>query len=84
MTKEQAQEEYLKLLEKKNSEAEKIIEKAKENGTWKQGLDANKDLFIELDKTYNEKIKVLKSLIDKDQKHFANMQGAFLMLKHRA
>ena len=66
MTKEQAQEEYLKLLEKKNSEAEKIIEKAKENGTWKQGLDANKDLFIELDKTYNEKIKVLKSLIDKD------------------
>ena len=66
MTKEQAQEEYLKLLEKKNSEAEKIIETAKRNGTWKQGLDANKELFIELNKTYNEKIRVLKSLIDED------------------
>lgn len=66
MTKEQAQEEYLKLLEKKHNETEKIIETAKRNGTWKQGLDANKELFVEIDKTYKEKIKVLKSLIEED------------------
>lgn len=66
MTKEQAQVEYLKLLKKKDSETEKIIEAAKRNGTWKQGLDANKELFTELNKTYSEKIRGLKSLIDED------------------
>lgn len=66
MTKEQAQEEYIKLLEMKHSKTEKIIETAKKNGTWEQGLDANKELFVEIDKSYEEKIKVLKSLIDAD------------------
>lgn len=64
MTKEQAQEEFIKLLKQKVKEEDRIIEEAKENGLWKQGLDSNNELFIELNNKYNKKIELLKSLIE--------------------
>ena len=44
--------------------ADEIIENAKKNSTWKKGLDSNNDLFIELDKATQEKLKLLQSMID--------------------
>lgn len=65
MTKEQAQKEFLKLLEQKVKEEDKIIKDAKEKGLWKQGLDSNNELFIDLNNEYKKKIELLKSLIEK-------------------
>lgn len=64
MTKEQAQDEYLKLLNKKIDDEEKIMKDAKKKGIWKQGLDSNKELFAEINSEFNKKIEVLKSMID--------------------
>lgn len=64
MNKEQAQAEYLKLLQQKIDAEEKIMEEAKKKGTWKQGLDSNNELFAENNKKFNEKIKLLKTMID--------------------
>ena len=66
MIKEQAQKEFLKLLEQKVKEEDKIIKDAKEKGLWKQGLDSNNELFIDLNNEYKKKIELLKSLIEKD------------------
>lgn len=63
MTKEQAQAEYLKLLNDKLKEEEEIIANAKKDGKWKAGLDSNRELFKELNEKYNVKIKKLKEMI---------------------
>lgn len=64
MNKEQAKIEYIKIIDDRNKQAEKIIQEAKKNGTWKTGLDSNRGLFAELDKKTIEKIERLKSMID--------------------
>lgn len=61
MNSEQAQNEYLELLNKKLDEEEKIIESAKRKGIWRAGLDSNRELFAELDAEYAKKIETLKA-----------------------
>lgn len=60
MNREQAQAEYLELLNKKVDEEKKIIEDAKRKGIWKDGLDSNREFFKELDAEYAKKIEELK------------------------
>lgn len=60
MNREQAQSEYLDLLNKKIDDEKKIIENAKRNGIWKDGLDSNRDLFTELDREFARKVEKLK------------------------
>lgn len=64
MNKQQAAIEAKKIFRERNKKADEIIETAKKNGTWKMGLDSNNDLFIELDKETQEKLKLLQSMID--------------------
>ena len=64
MNKEQAQAEYLKLLQQKIESEEKIMEEAKKKGIWKQGLDSNNLLFAENSKKFKEKIELLKTMVD--------------------
>lgn len=61
MNSEQAQNEYLELLNKKLNEEEKIIESTKRKGIWRAGLDSNRELFTELDAEYAKKIEALKA-----------------------
>lgn len=61
MNREQAQTEYLELLNKKLDEEKKIIEDAKRKGIWKAGLDSNRELFAALDAEYAKKIEELKA-----------------------
>ena len=55
MTKEQAKIEYEKIIDESIKEVERIEQEAKKNGTWKMGLDGNRELFTELDKKTIEK-----------------------------
>lgn len=64
MNKNQALIEAKKIFHEANKKADEIIKLAKENGTWKMGLDANKELFVELNKETKEKLKLLQSKID--------------------
>lgn len=66
MNKEQAKNEAKKIFRESNKKADAIIEKAKKNGTWKMGLDSNKELFAELDKETQNKLKHLRSLVDEE------------------
>lgn len=66
MNKQQADEEAKKIFQESNKKADEIMKKAKEDGTWKMGLDSNKDLFTELNKETKEKLKLLVSMIDED------------------
>ena len=66
MNREQAQKEYLELLNKKLDEEEKIIESAKRKGVWREGLDSNRELFAELDAEYAKKIEELKARYKKE------------------
>ena len=43
MTKEQVEEEYRKLLRETIAAEDRIMKEAEENGTWKPGLDSNKE-----------------------------------------
>ena len=61
MNREQAQTEYLELLNKKLDEEKKIIEAAKRKGIRRAGLDSNRDLFAALDAEYAKKIEELKA-----------------------
>lgn len=63
MTKEQATIEYRRLIDEKLKKENEIMEKAKENGNWGNGLDSNDSLFTELNKEYHDKISLLKSLV---------------------
>lgn len=64
MTEEQARIEYIKILDESIKEEKRIIQEAVKNGTWKMGLDSNRDLFTELHEKTFERIKVLKAMID--------------------
>ncbi len=61
MNREQAQAEYLELLNRKLDEERIIIEDAKQKGIWKPGLDSNRELFKELDVEFARKIEELKA-----------------------
>lgn len=66
MNKEQADKEARKILQASNKKADDIIKKAKEDGTWKMGLDSNNSLFEDLHRETKEKLKVLASMIDEE------------------
>lgn len=65
MNKEQAKIELLKIIDDHIKRGNEIMQEAKKNGTWKMGLDSNRDLFADLDKEVLEKVNRLKSMIDK-------------------
>lgn len=64
MNKEQAKKEYEKIIHEGNEKNMAIIEDAKKKGIWKQGLDSNKELFIENDNETKRKIELLMKMID--------------------
>lgn len=64
MNKEQAKEEYIKIIKEANKKHDVIIKKAKEEGKWRAGLDSNKSLFKEVDDEAKKKIELLISKID--------------------
>ena len=66
MTREQAEIEYRKLLNELVEEKEKIYEKAKADGLLKPGLDTNRDLYEEINKKYQAKIKALRESVDEE------------------
>lgn len=49
MKKADADKIAMQIFKERNAKAAEIIEKAEADGTWKSGLDTNKDLFKELD-----------------------------------
>lgn len=63
LTKEQADIEAKKIFEESTKKSIKIIEESKKNGTWKMGLDSNKDLFKKLDEKTKKKLADLKAKI---------------------
>lgn len=50
-----------------NAKDKEIIEKAEADGTWKSGLDTNRDLFRESDAEYKQKLKELAAQIDDEE-----------------
>ena len=64
MTKEQVEEEYRKLLRETIAAEDRIMKEAEENGTWKPGLDSNKELFKDIKKEFYRKIDELKNSVD--------------------
>lgn len=66
MNKQQADTEARKIFQERNRKADEIVKKAKEDGTWKMGLDSNNSLFEDLDRETKEKLKVLASMIDEE------------------
>lgn len=66
MNKKQADIEAKKIFQERNKKADEIIKKAKEEGTWKNGLDSNNGLFVDLDRETKEKLKLLSSMIDEE------------------
>ena len=61
MNKEQIQVEYLKPLNQKVDDENKIIIEAKKRGIWKEGLDSNNELFVELNTKFAKSIEELKA-----------------------
>ena len=64
MNKEQVEEEYRKLLRETIAAEDRIMKEAEENGTWKPGLDSNKELFKDIKKEFYRKINELKNSVD--------------------
>ena len=64
MNKEQAKKIYEKIIHESNEKTIAVIEEAKKNGTWKQGLDSNNSLFEDINKETIKKIEELVSQID--------------------
>ena len=64
MTKKEADEEARKIIEKRNRKAERIIQKAKDDGIWKPGLDTNQELLRDLDKEIWNELQELANSID--------------------
>nr|DAO88982.1 MAG TPA: hypothetical protein [Caudoviricetes sp.] len=64
MTKKEADEEARKIIAKRNRKAERIIQKAKDDGIWKPGLDTNQELLRDLDKEIWNELQELASSID--------------------
>lgn len=65
MTREQAEQEYRKLLQEHVKERENIMREAKEAGTLEPGLDGNRALFKEVTEKFIKKINELQASIDK-------------------
>ena len=66
MNKEQASKEAAKIIDDCIKKAAEIEAKAKKDGTWKKGLDANRALFEAIKKERNDKLKLLASMVDKE------------------
>lgn len=66
MTKAQARKEMKKILSDHVAKAEQITKKAKQDGTWAMGLDANKGLFAELHAETDRKLQQLATMVDED------------------
>jgi len=64
MTYLEATEKVKSLFWELNTEKEKIINKAVEQGRWQPGLDSNANLFSAIDAEYKEKIEKLWNSID--------------------
>nr|WP_314099208.1 hypothetical protein [uncultured Lachnoanaerobaculum sp.]DAU25608.1 MAG TPA: hypothetical protein [Caudoviricetes sp.] len=64
MTKKEADEEARKIIAKRNRKAERIIQKAKDDGIWKPGLDTNQELLRDLDKEIWNELQELANSID--------------------
>ena len=64
MTKEQADEEFRKILRKTTLEEERILQEAREKGILKPGLDSNKELFSESYENMKRQIELLKEMMD--------------------
>lgn len=67
MKKAEADKIFWQLIRERNAKAAEIIEQAQADGTWKSGLDTNKDLFKELDAYCDRKIKELAAQIDDEE-----------------
>jgi len=64
MNRQQANIEAGKIFDERNRKADEIMKKAKEDGTWQPGLDANRALFKKLDEETREKLRKLEAMID--------------------
>ncbi|MCM1193344.1 MAG: hypothetical protein NC123_16410 [Butyrivibrio sp.] len=64
MTREQIEQEYRVLLKEWNDEEDDIMKKAKESGTWKPGLDSNRELFAGITEKYWKRIQELRDSLD--------------------
>ena len=64
ITREEAKKEAEKIFKEYNRKADEIILEAKEKGTWRMGLDSNRDLFKKLDEETKKKLRELKARID--------------------
>lgn len=62
--KKEADEEARKIIAKRNRKAERIIQKAKDDGIWKPGLDTNQELLRDLDKEIWNELQELANSID--------------------
>ena len=67
MTKKEADEEARKIIAKRNRKAERIIQKAKDDGIWKPGLDTNQELLRDLDKEIWNELQELANSIDEQK-----------------
>jgi len=66
MTKKDALKKIEEIAGKRNEEVERIIDTAKTQGNWKPGLDANRELFVEVNSKYNAEIHaIMMELIDR-------------------
>ena len=63
MDKEQARTEYKKIIQENVGKTIFVMEEAKKNGTWKMGLDTNKELFWEIDDDAKRKIALLQDAL---------------------
>lgn len=64
MTREQIELEYRRLLKEQLEEEEKIMKMAKEDGTWKPGLDSNRELFTGSTEKFFQKVQELRNRLD--------------------
>lgn len=65
MTREQANIEAEKIFKERNKKVDEVIEEAKRNGTWVNGLDTNRALYEPIDRETKEKLKKIYEAIDK-------------------
>ena len=66
MTKEQANKEAEKIFMEAARKSDVLIEKAKKEGTWQDGLDTKNGVSDEVYKEAKKKLELLKTLIDED------------------
>lgn len=64
MTREQIEQEYRKLMKEYLEEEDRIVKRAKEAGTWKPGLDSNRELFKDASDKFKKRIQELRDSLD--------------------